>query len=183
MLSSLVFHKEFSFLKRISIKVGTLNSLRFFIIIKGPFGSLCYFIGFIPKKKDNTFFLPNKSILTSFYTLFNQSIIGITSLHKFFLQMVGVGYKSYIPKTRNYKYLVLKVGFGSVDLGYNLDLSLKGRSRKQKFILVGTDLCKLAHNVRTIINLKYPNSYTGKGIRLRNQTILLKKNKQQQRSK
>jgi ribosomal protein L6P/L9E len=97
--------------------------------------------------------------------------------------MVGVGYKSYIPKTRNYKYLVLKVGFGSVDLGYNLDLSLKGRSRKQKFILVGTDLCKLAHNVRTIINLKYPNSYTGKGIRLRNQTILLKKNKQQQRSK
>lgn len=174
--------KEFLFLKRVSIKTGIKNNLRFYFMVKGPFGALCYFVGFLPV--DNKYFyLPSKSIITSFLTLFHQAIDGVTVLHKFFFQMVGVGYKSYIPRTRNYKYLILKVGFGSVDLGYNLGLSIKGRARKQKFMLVGTDLSYLAHHSRTIINLKYPNSYTGKGIRLRNQTILLKKNKQQQRSK
>jgi ribosomal protein L6P/L9E len=180
---NVALNKEFFLLKRIVINVGCLNNLRFYFVVNGPFGSLCYFMSFLPQQQNERYYLTSKVNLTTFLTLLKQTIDGVTVLHKYFLQMVGVGYKSYIPRTRHFKYLVLKVGFGSVDLGYTLGLSIKGRARKQKFLLVSTDLNHLTNTVRTIINLKYPNSYTGKGIRMREQNILLKKSKQQQRSK
>jgi ribosomal protein L6P/L9E len=181
-MRAVVINKDSLLYKRVSVVSGFLcTANRFFFTIVGPYGKLCYFVGLVRTRTG--VYSWNKSLLKSFVTLFLNNIQGLTSLHYTFLQMVGVGYKSYIPRRRNYDALILKVGFSGVDLGYRLPDSIRGRARKNRFVLVGVDKSVLFTNIRQIINLKVPGAYTGKGIRFRGQEIVLKKTKQQQRNK
>lgn len=121
--------------------------------------------------------------MKSFVSLLLNAVKGVTVLHKRVLQLVGVGYRSYIPRERSFKLLILKVGFGGAELGYRIDRFFRARARKQKFLFVGLDKGQLFSSMESVINLKFPVAYTGKGIRIRGSEIILKKTKQQQRNK
>lgn len=75
------------------------------------------------------------------------------------------------------------MGFGGSEIGWKSPSNIRIRAKKQKLLLIGLrkDLVSsLAYNLK---QLKYPNAYTGKGIRYKKEIISTKKRKQQQRSK
>jgi len=100
------------------------------------------------------------------------------------LRLNGVGFRCIAPKRYNYKFLRLRVGFAAAEIMYNLKTeNIRLRAKKQKLVLYGFNRTLITGVAKQIIDLKYPNVYTGKGFRKQGVTLNLKKRKQQQRGK
>jgi len=98
------------------------------------------------------------------------------------LRVVGTGYKSNVARRKCFKVLSLRVGFSAAEIMYKLpDKKLRMRAKKQKIILLGFSRSKLGQIGSQIINLRFTNAYTGKGLRYSSKTPFIKIRKQQQR--
>lgn len=92
-----------------------------------------------------------------------------------YLEIIGVGYKANTDVSSNYLYL--KLGF-SHDIKLKIPPSVRVFCLKPTFLCcVGTDLNIVTQFAATIRKQKVPEVYKGKGIRYRNEIIVLKQGK------
>ena len=126
----------------------------------------------------------SKRSLKGWFSKAAADIIGLNAPYSLSLQSTGIGYKVFTPKSRRFlSSIVLKMGFGGNELAFKIPSDLRIRARRQKIVMVGLDKSLLATYAHNLKALKYPGTYTGKGLRFRNEKIVLKKRKQQQKGK
>lgn len=107
-----------------------------------------------------------------------------SKLYFFSLRLSGTGYKCITPRRFRRRVLFLRVGFAASELLYKLPINnVKIRAKKQKIVLFGFNASRVAQIGQQIINLRYPNVYTGKGIKNIKAVYVTKMRKQQQRGK
>jgi len=107
----LVFSKTALFSKRLLFTyVWLISGLVSYKFI-GAFGSLVEVSRpFFPL--SNGFFSPSKAIVKTFLQRMRQLKFGVQNLYSVPLSLVGIGYKVFTPRRWNFKFMVLKLGFG-----------------------------------------------------------------------
>jgi len=95
-----------------------------------------------------------------------------------YVQLVLFGLNYSFKRVRGRKIcLNLQYAFNQ---GFRLPPGLVARVYKRRLVLFGTTII-LMHLVRALINLRTPNIYTGKGLRLRKERYLIKPGKVRRR--
>jgi large subunit ribosomal protein L6 len=148
------------------------------LLAKGILGAKLLFLN------SQKFVFANKKELKGW---FSNLLNLLESLHRIYavnLVTVGIGYKFFTPRhPRFLSSIVLKMGFGGSELCKKVNKDLRARARKNKLLIIGSDKSKVGSFAKSIIDLKRPIPYTGKGIKYKEQNVFLKKRKQQQKSK
>lgn len=153
------------------------------LVFAGPLGSVVSVQRAILLPHTVTYFFADKQLLKVWFAMLCSAWRETVTWTCLALQIQGIGFKAFCPKMFNYTSLVLRMGFGGTELAFRVWPNLRVRSRKQKLVVVGMSKQQTTAFTRALVELKYPGVYTGKGIRLRGQSVVLKKRKQQQRSK
>jgi large subunit ribosomal protein L6 len=178
------------------IKIGIPNSVKLFILkkknntfvyIKGYYKIYKIILpSFIIIRLQNENFITLELNKTAIYSK-NMLFLFKHFIKKCFLQSIinkkkmlflsGVGYKFYLDET--YPYLAVDAGFSDLKIiKIPKNSSIKIVGRKENIIKISSLNYQLIGELATEIQkLKTPDSYKGKGIRMYNQKILLKKGK------
>ncbi len=105
--------------------------------------------------------------------LLNNAITGVSHGFKVDLELIGVGYKVQVQGNK----LNLTLGF-SHPVSYDLPTGVSVESPSQTEIsLKGHDKCLLGQVAANIRALRPPEHYKGKGVRYKNEKIILKETK------
>lgn len=116
---------------------------------------------------------PSKSFFGLFKKLIENKIIGVTRGFLLYLQIKGIGYRASLSQD----ILLLKLGY-SHDLLYRVPSSIKLFLVDPTVIcLFGLDKNQVTQIAAKIRGFRPPSAYKGKGIRLVNETILVKQGK------
>ena len=162
-----------------------------YLKIKGPLGSTKFSLKNLDKKgisditvklslmdnvnKISRYILSSHSKLFSrtFCSILKQKIEGVTRGFLINLRIVGIGNKA----TLENQTLTFKLGF-SHDIKYQVSNSLRVFLLEPTLIcLYGIEKNQITETAAKIKNLKLPESYKGKGVRLSEEIILLKQGK------
>lgn len=153
------------------------SNVKFFVketelFIRGPKGSLCLDISFLSKKN-----LPmgtKKLLYSSFFRLFQKSLLGVCLKFVARLTFVGIGFR--VEAVEN-GFIKLKLGFSHlvfVRIPPHINVFAP---KKTVLVLECVDEQLLNEFCSKIKLFKIPDSYKGKGILYKNQTIILKEGK------
>jgi len=116
------------------------------------------------KSKDIT------KIIGTYYTLINNMIIGVNKGFTKILQITGTGYKSEIEKNNLY----LHLGY-SHKINYIIPSDIMITLQKDNEINVfGLDKQKVGQTASDIRAMRIPDCYKGKGIKYKNESLVLK---------
>lgn len=149
------------------------------IIFKGRYG--VNFVNFYPFKVS---VLENKLVIKNilstnfvycqtFISLLQQSIRGASVGYKMQLELRGIGFRCSVIKNK----LELKLGF-SQPIYLEIPTFLTARCIKsRKIVLKGASKQRLSEFAHLLQNLKFPESFKGKGIFFKDQKILRKQGK------
>ena len=148
------------------------------MLLKARLGSKLLFLNI------DKFVFANKKELKGWFSYLINLLESLNRIYAVNLVTVGIGYKFFTPKhARFLSAIVLKMGFGGSELGKKVPKDLRARARKNKLLIIGNDKSKLGSFAKSVIDLKRPIPYTGKGIKYKEQNVSIKKRKQQQKSK
>jgi large subunit ribosomal protein L6 len=113
-----------------------------------------------------------KSFLNLYKSLIKLKIKGILQGFKLNLFLKGLGFKAFIENN----ILILKLGYShSIDI--IIPENIKIINQTNKLIFTSNDWLFLTKYVHQIKNFKKPEPYKGKGLLLKNETIILKEGK------
>lgn len=166
-----------------NIKINIQNQTIFF---EGSLGNLS--LTFIDKilffyKKNQLILIINlqknkKSILNLYNKLIKIKIKGVLQGFKLNLILKGIGFKAFVENNN----LILKLGF-SHNILIQVPSNIKVISQTNNLIFSSIDFISLTQFVHYIRNYKKPEPYKGKGLLLRNENILKKKEKKVKNNK
>ena len=179
-----------------NIEIGIKNDLKFNLVyIKGPFGeqilkypkTINFSIGKVDKKFILSFFFNNinknlnlkQKDVFNFKSLIENNLISISKNLSFGLEkeliITGVGYRVYLNKEKNL--LGFKIG-KSHKMYFKIPKGIWIRpiSRYNLKLFCGSSFL-LNDTIRKIKNIKLPDVYKAKGIRLKNENIKQKEGK------
>lgn len=142
--------------------LNIMNSINIFIknnIILLNFNNL-----YLKRKK--------KSFLNLYKSLIKLKIKGILQGFKLNLFLKGLGFKAFIENN----ILTLKLGY-SHSINIIIPENVKIINQTNKLIFISNDWLFLTKYVHQIKNFKKPEPYKGKGLLLKNETIILKEGK------
>jgi large subunit ribosomal protein L6 len=142
------------------------------LFIKGPKGSSCLNISFL--KKKNLTLGTKKLLYSSFFRLFQKRLLGVCLKFVARLTFVGIGFR--IESIDN-GFIKLKLGFSHlvfVRVPPYINIFVP---KKTTLILECIDDQLLNEFCSKIKILKSPDTYKGKGILYKNQTLILKEGK------
>ena len=106
-------------------------------------------------------------------SLLNNAIIGISTVYKKTLELVGVGYRASLKGQQ----LNLQLGF-SHDINFSVPEGIKVEVEKQTTIKIsGSDKQQVGMITAKIKSIRPPEPYKGKGIKEKGQYILRKEGK------
>ena len=167
--------KIIKFPNNIQIKIKTKN-----IFFEGLLGNLMLTLTkeiFFFQKKNQLIIIINlqknkKSILNLYNKLIKLKIKGVSQGFKLNLILKGIGFKSFIKDNL----LILKLGF-SHNIEILIPSNIKIISQSNNLIFNSTDYIFLTQFVHLIKSYKKPEPYKGKGLILKNETILKKEGK------
>jgi large subunit ribosomal protein L6 len=117
--------------------------------------------------------LPNSSTtLNSFFSLFSKGVKLLDKPYKKKLILKGLGFKASL--STDLHFLELKLGYShSIKIKIPLEY-LSVKIDKSTLTIEGSDPVKVGNFTTHIRNLKYPDSYKGKGFWYKNEIITLK---------
>jgi len=172
--------KRFLFYSGVDTILG--KSYKFWVL-SGLFSDIT--VRFLAKAgfKNTLVYATRKSLRKEIKRIF-RTYFSMNYLYIFPLKLQGVGFRCIAPKRYEHKYLRLRIGFAASEIAYVLNsTNVRLRAKKQKLVLYGFNKATITGLAKQIIDLKYPNAFTGKGFRPANKVLVLKKRKQQQRGK
>ena len=132
----------------------------------------------ILEKQNNILYLKsNKNALNELISVSNNIKLLFTNLNKIFYKKLilrGLGFRINLVEDAGLLFLKLKLGFSHL-----LELPVPQQKlqiflKKTSLILKGSDLVFLGNFAKKLKNLKYPNSYNGKGFWYKNEKISYK---------
>ncbi len=145
-----------------SLNLDIMNSLNFFI--KNNILLISFNNSRLKRKK--------KSFLNLYKSLIKLKIKGILQGFKLNLFLKGLGFKAFIENDN----LILKLGYShSIDI--KIPENIKIINQTNKLIFTSNDWIFLTKYIHYIKNFKKPEPYKGKGLLLKNETIILKEGK------
>ena len=156
----------------------------YLVKFSGPLGFTCLNLNKIDPKGIGGIFLDtrenqlivcssSKSFFGLFKKLIDNKIKGITRGFLIYLKIIGIGYRASFQND----ILYLKLGY-SHDIIYKIPSSIKLFLLEPTLIcLFGIDKNQISQIATKIRHLREPSPYKGKGIRLINETIILKQGK------
>jgi large subunit ribosomal protein L6 len=121
----------------------------------------------------NRVFLKSKSSFVTFSSILNKMFIGVQHGYYVNLTFFGIGYR-FIHLTKK---VLIKIGYTHyLYLGYRNDIYLLGH--KRKLLIYGIDYETVNRIGATVRQFRKPDIYKGKGIRYKDEKIVLKVGKQ-----
>lgn len=126
-------------------------------------------------KKDYYFLTYSKKFIKSFFSLFKNSITGISSGFFRYIDLKGVGFR--VLYSSDFHSLYFFLGYNNVT-SYKLPNSVRVKIRKQQILLFSYDNCRLSYVCYEIKSLRFPDPYRGKGILFREEHLVFKPGKQ-----
>jgi large subunit ribosomal protein L6 len=152
-----------------SVKFQIKQNLLF---LKASEGSVCLNISFFASKKLN---LINKKInLSSFFRLFQKSVVGVSLSFVIRLAFVGVGFR--VESIEN-NFIKLKLGFSHlvfIKIPFYVEVFAP---QKTSLVLKSFDEQLLKEFCSRICFFRVPDFYKAKGIHYKNETLILKEGK------
>jgi ribosomal protein L6P/L9E len=142
------------------------------LFLKGSEGSTCLSISFFASKKVN---LINKRIkFSSFFRLFQKSVVGVSLSFVLRLTFVGVGFR--VESIEN-NFIKLKLGFSHF-IFIRIPLYVEVFApQKTSLVLKSFDEQLLKEFCSKICFFRAPDVYKGKGILYKNEILILKEGK------
>jgi large subunit ribosomal protein L6 len=138
------------------------------LFVKGNLGTSCLDVSFLNNPNLNI------SSHSSFFRLFQKSIIGVSLGFVNSLSFSGVGFRL---ESLNDKFMKLKLGFSHFIILAIPPYIQVSSLKKTQIILKCLDEQLLNEFCSKIISFKYPDVYKGKGILYKNQVLFLKEGK------
>lgn len=152
-----------------SIKFQTIQNLLF---LKGPEGSICLDISFFNNKTLNS--VAKKIKFSSFFRHLQKSVVGASFGFVVRLIFVGVGFRvDSIQKN----FIKLRLGFSHsafIKIPSYIEVFAP---QKTSLVLSSFDEQLLKEFSSKVCSFRVPDTYKGKGILYKNQTLILKKGK------
>jgi len=173
--------KLYSKRKRLSICYSNQNSSYIFFFLVGPLGKSKYKVakkGVSILKMTPLKLFFTKEMLKSFISVLKHKIVGVTRGYYISLMLRGLGYRFKKKKTLALTTkLRLKLGFKHFYL-YKFPISAQIFVVKYKLLIFLNEKELLPRLVNEIRSLRVPDPYKGKGVRYKNEPLVLKPGKQ-----
>ncbi len=155
----------------VTTKIFISKKLSYILKIISPKGCLYLNLLFLTK---NSSILKKKSLLVTFFRLFQQALIGLNLGYITNLLFRGVGFR---VEMLDKHFLKLKLGFSHF-VFFKIPSQIQIFSpKKTRLILKSFNKQFLNQFASKICSFKFPDVYKGKGILVKNQILQLKKGK------